>query len=510
MSRQTSMNHAELFASLLSAGTKPETTHMTGNRLITFLSILVAMMGIGAGAYAAPPAYYVTDLGALGGTNSYAWDLNAGGQVTGYATTAGDATVDAFLWTPTSPNAKSGSIKDLGTIGGTYAWGVGINVKGQVAGVSATAGDSAEHATLWNPTTPGGSEGTLHDLETLGGTYSQADAINASGQVTGYSDVTGDASSHAFLWNPTTPGGATGTMHDLGSLGGPFTIGWDINSRGEVTGTSDATNLSDSGHAFLWQPAMPNGTAGTMHDLGTLGGSTSDGSGINDGGQVAGSAHTINDAATHAFLWTPSSPGGISGAMQDLGTLGGLNSYGYAVSAAGQVVGLSEVDAQISNYTHAFLYTSAGGMVDLNTLIGSLPGWELLDAGAINSAGQITGQGLINDEYHAYLLTPVRAGDVNYDGIVNGLDIAAVASRWLQAGENVEGDANHDGVVNGLDIAMIASHWLSTAGGASGSAAGRLTVPEPSSFVLSAASLFSLAGAAHLRRRDRQNSHTAH
>ena len=73
-------------------------------------------------------------------------------------------------------------------------------------------------------------------------------------------------------------------------------------------------------------------------------------------------------------------------------------------------------------------------------------------------------------------------GDVNFDGIVNGLDIADVASHWLQTGNpgGIAGDANFDGVVNGLDISVIASHWLATAGrGASGA-----TVPEPSTLIL--------------------------
>ena len=70
-------------------------------------------------------------------------------------------------------------------------------------------------------------------------------------------------------------------------------------------------------------------------------------------------------------------------------------------------------------------------------------------------------------------------GDVNGDGIVNGLDISLVASHWLQTGSGVAGDANGDGIVNGLDIADIASHWLLNDGGGSGAA----SVPEPSTIV---------------------------
>ncbi len=165
---------------------------MTSNRSafrIALLSVLVAAMGFRDRAAAVPPAYYVTDLGTLGGTDSRGWGLNAYGQVAGYASTTGDVTVDAFLWTPTTPNGTGGSIKDLGTIGGTYAWGIGVNASGQVAGVSATDGDTAEHATLWNPTTPNGTSGMLHDLGTLGGTYSQGNGVNASGQVAGFSDT---------------------------------------------------------------------------------------------------------------------------------------------------------------------------------------------------------------------------------------------------------------------------------------------------------------------------------
>jgi hypothetical protein len=74
-------------------------------------------------------------------------------------------------------------------------------------------------------------------------------------------------------------------------------------------------------------------------------------------------------------------------------------------------------------------------------------------------------------------------GDVNNDGIVNGQDIAVIASNWLQMGTDANdpaGDANFDGIVNGQDIAQVASHWLQGDGGG-GSAA---NVPEPSTLAL--------------------------
>jgi probable HAF family extracellular repeat protein len=386
-------------------------------RCIIVLSALV--LSVTAAAHAAQ--YTVTDLGTLGGTESFGSGLNASGQVAGASYTTDDDAYHTFLWKPTTPNGASGTKTDLLTLGGTYSFGNGLNASGQVAGESNTTGDAATHAFLWKPTTPGGASGTMHDLLTLGGTNSYGYAINAAGQVTGASDRTGNTRTHAFLWKPTTPNGTSGTMHNLGSLGGTESDGGAINASGQVSGSS-LTTADAAYHAFLWKPTTPNGTSGTMHDLLTLGGTDSFGGSINANGQVAGFSNTTGDAAYHAYLWTPTVPNGISGTMQDLTTLGGLNSYSYNIGAGGQVVGASEVEIT-SDDTHAFLYTSGSGMVDLNTLIDPLSGWELLDASAINDAGQITGQGLIGDEYHAYLLTPVLApGDFNHDGAVDAAD----------------------------------------------------------------------------------------
>ncbi len=305
------------------------------------------------------------------------------------------------------------TVADLGTLGGTSSIGWGINASGQVTGQSYTTGDAQTHAFLY--------DGTVHDLGTLGGTFSSGAGINDRGQVTGQSD------GHAFLWTPTTPGGHSGTMLDLGTLGGTSSYGYGVNETGQVTGLSHPTG--GAFHAFLYD--------GTMHDLGTLGGTQSGGQGINASGQVAGYAYTTGDAEWHAFLWTPTTPGGASGTMLDLGTLGGTQSQAIGINASGQLAGISRTtenaeshaflydgtmhdlgpgaafginaSGQVTGYSgaHAFLYTSGSGLVDLNSLIDPSSGWELSTALAINDAGQITGWGLIGGQQHAYLLTPV-------------------------------------------------------------------------------------------------------
>jgi probable HAF family extracellular repeat protein len=417
--------------------------------------------------------------------------------VAGASYTTGDAAYHAYLWKPTMPNGASGAMVDLETLGGMQSFANGVNASGQVTGESSTTDDAADHAFLWKPTTPGGASGTMHDLETLGGTNSHGYGINVAGHVTGASDTSGDTASHAFLWKPSTPNGTSGTMHDLLTLGGTESSGSAINTSGQVVGSSLTTG--DAAYrGFLWKPTTPNGTSGTMHDLLTLGGTESFGSAINASGQVAGFSYTTGDAAYHAYLWTPTTPNGVSGAMQDLLTLGGLNSYSYNVGVGGQVVGASEVDIT-SDSTHAFLYTSASGMIDLNSLIDPLSGWELSDAAAINEAGQITGQGLIGGEYHGYLLTPVSTipGDFNGDSSVDAADLASWKAGFGASGNATrsQGDADGDLDVDGSDFLT----WQRNLGGAAMSVS-PAPVPEPLSVVLALLGIGGLQTAGRSRR----------
>jgi probable HAF family extracellular repeat protein len=219
-----------------------------------------------------------------------------------------------------------------------------------------------------------------------------------------------------------------------------------------------------------------------MHDLLTLGGSESFGGAINASGQVAGFSNTTENAASHAYLWTPTTPNGTSGTMLDLTTLGGLNSYSYNVGASGQVVGASEFELT-SGDTHAFLYKSGSGMVDLNTLIDPLSGWELSDAAGINDTGQITGQGLIGDQYHAYLLTPIPLpGDFNNNGVVDAADYVV----WRKNPGGFPADA----------YAIWRAHFGQTAPNGAGSIT-NAAVPEPATAVLL---MFAAAGTCLLRR----------
>jgi probable HAF family extracellular repeat protein len=74
----------------------------------------------------------MTNLGTLGGSESSANAINAGGQVVGQATTtSGDS--HAFLY-------SGGSMTDIGTLGGSQSYANGINANGQIVGQATTAG----------------------------------------------------------------------------------------------------------------------------------------------------------------------------------------------------------------------------------------------------------------------------------------------------------------------------------------------------------------------------------
>jgi len=89
---------------------------------------------------------------------------------------------------------------------------------------------------------------------------------------------------------------------------------------------------------------------------------------------------------------------------------------------------------------------------------------QWMQPGVFNS--DLNGDGLINGQDLAIVASSYGSvfrnitGDSNNDGIVNGQDIATVASNWLSHGP--AGDVNNDGIVNGQDIALIASNWLAT------------------------------------------------
>jgi probable HAF family extracellular repeat protein len=345
----------------------------------------LVLLGAAAGARATLPVYTLTDLGELGGGSSEAHAINELGQVVGRSA----VTTGAF-----HPFLNDGTPNDLGTLeGGTSGEATAVNDLGEVVGYGGINGYGPEFAEitqafLWR-------NGTLRSLGALWCEcgfnrrygYSEAHAINSRGQVVGFSEARRCGSQHAFLWQD-------GAMEDIsGGPGDPsYSRAYAINDSGQVAGliARDACSTpSPSTRAFVWD-------AGAIQELGVLDGHTSSAAyGINEAGHVVG--RSGDGSASRATLWDREQ-------LTDLGVLAGdASSSALDLNDTGQVVGYSWGTDEAPS--RAFLW-QAGTMNDLNQLIAGHPDWVLLEATAINDAGEIVGFGLHHGRMRAYRLTP--------------------------------------------------------------------------------------------------------
>lgn len=132
--------------------------------------------------------------------------------------------------------------------------------------------------------------------------------------------------------------------------------------------------------------------------IGSLGGTQTVVSGLNDLGEVMGYATLPGDTAVHAFKWSKRD------GMRDLGTLGGSISYTHSsqgINNRGEVVGRAGRPAGLE---HAFLWRPGSGMRDLGGLPGNPDSFSM--ATAINDAGIVGGMGLAaNGDTHAFAWT---------------------------------------------------------------------------------------------------------
>jgi probable HAF family extracellular repeat protein len=295
--------------------------------------------------------YQIIDMGMSSWKNSAALGINDSGQVVGYGQPS-DRNV-GFVY-------SNGSVMELNGVPFAYA----INNIGQVAGQS-----SSYHAAVWD-------NGSVTDLGTLNnGVYSRATAINDSGQVVGWSRRSNEGDFwDIFLYD-------NGVMSPLGVSSGMSSL--DIDNAGQVAG-------SFNGRAFRYS----NGIMEYLPNDGPV----SAAEGINNSGQIIGWGYTQGFDEPRAQLWS-------NGATIDLGVFeSGLSSQAEGLNDIGQIVGA----AQVGNYDwHACLFED-GAIIDLNTYLPSNSNWDYLrKAYGINNNGWIVGEGYINGETHAFLLTPV-------------------------------------------------------------------------------------------------------
>jgi len=245
----------------------------------------------------------MSELPTLGGYDGYAAGVNNEGKVVGWAeNTVHDPTCsgsqvlqfEAVVWGP-----KLNQMTQLPPFPpDPDSAATAINDKGQVVGISglcsvAVGGASAEHALLWE-------NGVPTNLGNLGGgAWNTPVAINNQGVIVGFANTSGDENA------PLSPAGFIWTkengMQEIFPLADDTNdIAFDINERGQVVGQSFT---SSSARAFLYQ----DGVATDLNSLILPGSSLylTLAQGINDRGEIVGTATDINTQASVAFLAVP-------------------------------------------------------------------------------------------------------------------------------------------------------------------------------------------------------------
>jgi probable HAF family extracellular repeat protein len=216
----------------------------------------------------------------------------------------------------------------------------------------------------------------------------------------------------ALLSSVVAARGENYRLVDLSKLTGVPSIASGINDKGHITGCG---TLEAPLHGFCYDSAV--------QDIGTLGGAESFGKRLNAFGWVAGSAQNA-DGMYHAVIYR-------DGRLEDLGTLKDRQrSYGLDINDAGFVTGYSD-NFELANSARAFVFDGTR-MSDLGTLGG------LTSHGTcINSAGQVAGYAQTSQIYGFYSPTHAFrwAGGVMQDlGTLGGTTSAAWginSSGWV-------------------------------------------------------------------------------
>lgn len=379
----------------------------------------------------------LTDLGALpgqGDLSSAATWISNNGFIAGLSENGeidpllpGFPELRAVLW-------KHGKITDLGTLGGGYeSIASSVNARGHVVGF-ATNTVPDDYSFVGLPTQARAfrwMNGVMHDLGTLpGGTDAVALFINESDQIVGQS-YTADSippptlscsdfplTLHGFFWE-------NGKMVDIGTLGGSCTFVYGLNNWGQIVGQSTLSGDQTS-HPYIWDPHKKRNK---MTDLGTLGGTYGYATWINDSGSVVGLATPQGDQALIAFLWK-------HGTISSLGALSGNGcSSANAINSQGQIVGGSGFNSADSfadcndPVEHAVLWEN-GKILDLNNFVPPGNDLTLNEAVFINDRGEISGFGtLSNGDQHAFLLLPCENRDHDDSAGCNAQNPSSVSAN---------------------------------------------------------------------------------
>ena len=308
----------------------------------------------------------------------------------------------------------------------------------------------------------------IQDVGTLGGLNAEAGGISNDGWVEGFSTLPGESVIHSFLWR-------NGVMIDLGTLGGPNSYSeWRPNEYGNAGGDSDTDIPDPNGEdfcgfgtqlicrAFYW-------IHGKMIAQPTLGGNNSNGFGINDLGELAGTAENkipepSCDGSGQVLQYKPVL--WMGGRVFQLPTVGDDPvGVAYAVNNLGEAIGQTGPcgTEQFGGTGHAVLWKNAKA-IDL----GSLGGTTNNAPQDLNNYGQVVGfSGLPGDEtFHAFLWQRGKMTDLgtlpgDFHSVAEGINSSGqVVGRSSDVSFNGRGWVLEDGVMTDFNTLIPANSPL--------------------------------------------------
>jgi uncharacterized membrane protein len=220
----------------------------------------------------------------------------------------------------------------------------------------------------------------LHDIGSLGGTYTVIAGLNNKGVVVGNSDDASEPFPRIYGFRWTLAGGMRAIP---GSGGGGVN---DTNDHNQVVGSIGAPDVS--ARAVRWDPN------GRVVDLGPTPFSLSVAEVVNDHA-LAGGYTDFADGTIHASLWRGAKT------YIDLGTLGGGRAFTRHVNNANEAAGYS--DNATNDSELGFYWSARDGVVPTGA-----QGFPTRLASALNDKGEITGDTDIPGGSAAYLWSRAR------------------------------------------------------------------------------------------------------
>ena len=359
---------------------------------------------------------------AIGGATTFsrAWDINNNQQVVGYVDYVDPS--QGSRHAPFFYDHNNGLLL-VGTGSGEFR---SINDKEIIAGWEITAQAQT------GATVSGVVSGALSTVR-VGGVNDPSKALSINNKIW----VAGSETPSSFFLQNFFKIDIDKFSIPLSSLGSEITA---LNNINGIVGTETTT----AGIFGFYVGPVGGSTNSFIIKMGTLGGTTSIPSSINDSGFIVGESgnQSFFGVTRHAFITHSDS----NGVLQDLGTLGGSESFAYDINNKNIIVGKAN---NFQNIQEAFIYQDEV-MTSLNSRVVNIDGWLLEEARAINDDGVIIAQGFINGSRlrtYAVLLIP---NIENSKPVVTTIAISSIGSN----------DATASGNITSLGIPSASKHGV--------------------------------------------------